>query len=117
MSGHLFVGDVYARFIPAAPCHSGFQIVRHDDLRHSFEEFKSAQVRADPVGQVLCPCDVGKGVVAGAEYVYEQLRLPDFAGCRILNRDCGSGVIDEQLLAGPVLLSKNNFLLLSPALI
>ena len=65
---HLLVGEIDARLIAAAPCHSGFQIVRDHDLRHAAEEFKRAHVRADPVGQALCPGCFGERVVAGAEH-------------------------------------------------
>jgi hypothetical protein len=115
--GHFFVCDVDAWFVPAAACDSGLQIVRDHDLRQSLEEFKRAEVRADPVLQILRPRDVGERVVAGSEHGHEELCLPDFARRRILNRDCGARVIDEQLFARPVLLPQNDFLLLSPALV
>lgn len=33
---------------------------------------------ADPIGQLLCPGGFSKGVVGGAEYGNEELRMTDF---------------------------------------
>ena len=70
---------------------------------------------ANPVAEPLRPGGLGKGVVAGAEHADEQLCLADLAGGGVLHRDGLPGVVNEQFLAGPVLLAQHHLLFSEPA--
>lgn len=69
---------------------------------------KTAGVRAQPVGQFLRPGGLGKGVAGRAEDGDEDLGLTDFTGLSVDDGRGLSGVIDEQLFAGTVLLAHDN---------
>lgn|SRR5690606_28563521 len=69
---------------------------------------------AEPVDQLLRPVGFGIGVIARAEHGHENLRLPAFSRLPIYHRDCLPGIVDEQLLCGPVPLSHHRLELLGP---
>lgn len=65
-------------------------------------------VGGDPVGQLLIRCRLGVCLAARAEDGHEELGLPDLAGRRIGDRDGLAGEVDEQPLAGAVLLAHDD---------
>ena len=77
-------------------------------------EREGADVRRRPVGQGLGPCRLGEGVARGAEHGHEDLRLPHLAGLAVDHRHRLPGVLDEQLLAGAVLLPHHQVELRGP---
>jgi hypothetical protein len=68
----------------------------------------------DPVGETLTPGGFGIGVIAGAEHRDEDGGGAHFAGGRVVNRDRVAGVVDEEFLAGAMLVAKHNVLSLEP---
>jgi hypothetical protein len=72
------------------------------------EELEGPDVGADPAGQVLALGGLGKGVAAGAQHGDKDRRLAYFARLWVYERDGVAGIIDEQLLASPVLLAQHH---------
>src|SRR4051794_343816 len=68
----------------------------------------------DPVGEALRPGGLGIGVAARAEHRDEDRRGAHFAGGRVVDRDRVAGVIDEELLAGAMLVAEHDVLSLEP---
>ena len=81
------------------------QIVGDHELRAPAHELEGADVRRRPVRQGLRPRRLGEGVARGPEHGHEDLRLPLLAGLAVDHRHRLPGVVDEQLLAGAVLLA------------
>ncbi len=71
-------------------------------------------VGGDPMGQLLGWQRLRVRVVAGTQDRHEQLGLPHLPGRRIGDRDGLAGEVDEQLLAGPVLLAHDEVELTRP---
>jgi hypothetical protein len=61
-------------------------------------------MRANPIGQRLRPGGLGVGVVRRAKDGDEDLGWPHLASLAILDRHGLARIIDEEFLAGPVLL-------------
>jgi len=80
------------------------QVIRHHDFRRAAEELERAQMRTDPVTQILPGRGFREGIAAGAQHGHEDGGRVHFAALRIVDRDRGAGVVDEHLLAGAVLL-------------
>ena len=59
----------------------------------------------DPVFQSLTPSGFGIGVVAGFEHRHKQRGLPHGTALRVVDRNRGPCKINEELLAGRVLLA------------
>ena len=73
-----------------------------------------ARRSADPIGEALRPGGFGIGVAAGAEHRDEHGRRAHFTGGWVVNRDRVTGVVDEQLLAGAMLVAEHDVLTLQP---
>jgi hypothetical protein len=71
-------------------------------------------VGADPVGQALRPRGFGEGVVAGAKHGHQHGGLADLACAGVVDRNRVAGIVDEELLAGPVLVTQDDVLPLEP---
>ena len=71
-------------------------------------------MRRRPVRQGLRPRRLGEGVARGAEHGHEDLRLPLPAGLAVNHRHRLPVVVDEQLLAGAVLLAHHQVELRGP---
>jgi hypothetical protein len=99
------VSGVDVRFIPAGLADPCLEIVRDKDLRHPLEELEGMHMRSDPGGQILGGGGFSEGIAAGSEGGDKDLSLGDLTRCRINDGDCLAGIIHEELLAGPVLLS------------
>ena len=69
---------------------------------------------ADPVGEALRPGGFRVGVTAGPEHRDEDSSGTRFAGGRVLNRDRVAGVVNEQLLAGAMLVAEHDVLTFQP---
>ena len=67
-----------------------------------------------PLLQRLPPTRFGIGVVGGAQYANEYLRLAHFAMLRIVHRHGAAAVIHKTLLAEPMSLTHRAFLASSP---
>ena len=102
--GHHAIAAVDLRVVERGLVDPGLQIVGHDQARHAAEEAEHADMRADPVRQCLGPGRLGIGEVRGAEHGDEDLRLADLAGVRIDDGDLLAGVVDEDLVAGDMIL-------------
>ncbi|MNQ75957.1 hypothetical protein D3C85_907730 [compost metagenome] len=108
MFGQVAVAGVDVRLVAMRFAHRTAQVVRHHDLRDPVEEGEAAGVRAQPVRQLLRPGSLGEGVAGGTEHRDEHLRLADLAAVTVDHRHRLPGVVDEQLLAGAVLLAHHH---------
>jgi hypothetical protein len=114
---HLLVSRVQIRIVAAGPGDAGLRVIGNDQPGHAAEELEGAHVGGEPVDQLLVGCGFGIRVGTGAEHRDEKMRLPDVAAGAAVNRDGGPGPVDEHLLASFVLLTQNNVLRLTPALV
>lgn len=60
---------------------------------------------ADPAGQPLAPVCFGIGQVRGTEHGDERLRPANFAGRPVDDLQCSAGVVNEQPIAGDMVLA------------
>ena len=90
------------------------QIVGDHQLGAPADELEGADVRRRPVLQGLRPRRLGEGVARGPEDGHEDLRLPHPAGLAVDHRHRLPGVVDEQLLAGAVVLAHHQVELPGP---
>ena len=81
------------------------QVVRDYELGTTTVELEGSYVRGRPVRQGLRPGRFGEGVARSAEHGHEDLRLTHLAGLGVDHRHRLPGVVDEQFLAGAVLLA------------
>src|SRR5690606_13902251 len=82
----------------------GLEIVRYDDLGHAAEELEGAAVGGDPVRQRLRVGSLGVGVATGPQHGDEDLGRARFARGGVDDLDGLPGIVDEELLAGAMLL-------------
>jgi hypothetical protein len=104
MRRHGAVGPVDLRVVERGLFDGALQIVGDDEPRQAAAEPEQAHMRADPVRQPLRPAGLRIGVVRSTEHGDEDLGRPHLAGDRIDDGDLLAGVIDEQLVAGDVVL-------------
>ena len=81
----------------------------------SIEKLEGSLMRTDPVPQILAGGGFREGIAAGAQHGHEYRRGVHFASLRVVNRDRGSGVIDEHFLAGAVFLPQYQVELFQPS--
>ena len=105
MLSELQISGVDIRLIPARLADSCFEIIRDKNLRHPLKELEGMHMRSDPGGQILGGRGFSEGIAAGSEGGDKDLSLGDLTRCRINDGDRLTGIIHEELLAGPVLLS------------
>src|SRR5271166_2809247 len=80
-------------------------IIGNQQLRRAAEKAEHAHMRAGPVRQGLRPGRLGVGEVRGAKHADENLRLADLSRRRIGDPDPLARIVDERLLAGPLMLA------------
>jgi hypothetical protein len=115
MGGHGVVSGVDVRLVPARLGDPAFKVVGNEDLRNATHERERPNVGADPVRQGLRPRRLGVRVVRGAHHRHEDLRVEeDLPRAAVHNRYRLAGVVDEQFLAGPVILSHHQIDLARP---
>ena len=102
---HLAVAAVDLGIVERGLVDAALQVVRDDELGHAAMEAEHAHMGFDPIRQGLGPGRFGIGQVGGAEYGDEDLGVADLAGERIDDRQLLAGVIDEDLVAGDVMLA------------
>ena len=81
------------------------EIVRNHQLRDAVKEPQRPHVRGAPVRERLGPGGLGEGVVRRPEHGDEDLCFAQLPGGALDDGHALSGVVDEQLLAGAVLLA------------
>ena len=101
---HLAVCGIEIRLVITRVLHAGFAVIRNQDLGHAAEELEGPDMRADPVAQILPQRDLGEGVVAGPQHGHEHSAWLAFLGLRIVDRNCGAGIVHEHLFASAVFL-------------
>ena len=69
---------------------------------------------AQPVRQRLAAGRLGEGVVRSTQHRHEDLRRPELAGAGVDHRHGLAGIVDKQLLAGPVVLAHRALQCLAP---
>src|SRR5690606_3895560 len=96
------------RFVVAGTLHTALQVVRHDGTGHTAEEFDHARMGADPLRQLLAAARLRVREVARSQDPDEDLRLEEYlAGGAVDDRDRLTREVDEDLLAGLVLLAQH----------
>src|SRR5690606_12642809 len=93
---------------------AALKVVDDDAFRNAADVGEGALMRADPVRQRLRPSRFGERVARGAEHGDEDFRFLDLAGAPIDDRRLLSGVVDEQRLAGAVVLPHDHIDLARP---
>ncbi|CAE6937250.1 hypothetical protein R69927_07488 [Paraburkholderia domus] len=114
---HLLVSRVDLRLVEVRFVHARPKIVGHQHLAQTFIKCEGAHVRADPVGQLLRPRELGKRVAGNTKRRDEQLGLADFSRVRIDDAELLARVVHEQLLARHMRLSQRDRQPLCPFLI
>jgi len=115
MRGHLLICPIDSRLIAASFSHTGLQIIGDDDLGHAVQKLEGAHVGADPVGQPLRPSRLRVGIAAGPQHGDEDLCRHHLARRGVMYGNGVAGVVDKQLLAGPVFMSQSDFLCPQPS--
>ena len=105
MRGHLAVAAVDLGIVERRLLDAGFEVVGDEQARHAAQMAEHAHVRLDPVLQRLRPGRLRVGVAGSAHHADEDLRFPHLAAVRVHDRDLLAGVVDEQLVAGHVMLA------------
>ena len=100
MPRHVGVGPVDHRLVERGPGDAGLQIVADRLSRGAAEIGEGADMRGDPVRQLLAPHRLGVGEAGGAEHGDKDLHRHDLAGIGVDHLAGAAGEIDEQLLAG-----------------
>ena len=108
------IGRIQVRLVAMGAADSRAQVVWDHELGTTAVELEGSYVRGRPVRQGLRPGGLGEGVARGAEHGHEDLRLTLLAGLGVDHRHRLPGVVDEQLLAGAVLLAHHQVELSSP---
>jgi hypothetical protein len=111
---HVLVGGIKIGLVEAGLCHAALQIVGDYELGYSTKEGKGPHVGADPVGKRLAPGGLGVGIAAGAKDSDEDLGVADLPGDGINHRGGLPGIVNEELLSGPVLLAHDEIEFLTP---
>jgi hypothetical protein len=88
--------------------------LKHHGRRHSAKELQCLHVRGKPVSERLGARGANVGVVRAAQHGNENLCRGTLAAVTIDNRNGLPRVVDEDLLARRVILSKHQFLATSP---
>jgi hypothetical protein len=91
--------------VPAREADPGLELIRDDRPRHPAQERQEALVAPEPVGQLLGAGGFRVGVVAGPQDADEQFDRADRTGHGIDEVGVLPGVVDEDLLSGPMLLA------------
>ncbi len=105
MFGHHPVRAVELGIVERCLVDPALEVVGHDEAGDAAEETEQADMRADPVGQRLGPGRLGVGQARRAEHRHEDLGLAHDAGGRIDDPDLLAGVVDEDLVAGGMVLA------------
>ena len=96
--------------------HPRAEVVAHDDLRAAPEGLEGMDVGGHPVQQLLGAHRLGVEKARGAERGDEQLGIEELlAAPLVVDRDPASGEVDEELLAGLVLLAHDAVDVAAPA--
>jgi hypothetical protein len=105
VGGHLLVRGVEVGLVAVGLGDARTEVVGHDDAGTAADRLEGVDVPPDPVGQRLGGEGLGIRVARGAQDGHEQLRPPHLAGGGIDDGQGLAGEVDEELLAGAVLLA------------
>jgi len=115
VSGHLLVGGVDVGFVAVRPFDATAQIVGHQDLGTTPEEFEGLNVRTDPLFELLASGGDGEGIAARTEDRDEELGLETHREIAlVIDRNRETRVVDEELLCGLVVLAHDDVAVTSP---
>src|SRR5690606_24600313 len=104
-------------FIATGPAHTALEVVRYQQFRHTAKELERPHMAVQPVRQGLTGGGFGIGVIGRPQDGYKDLRRSNLAGGSIHDRHRGAAVVDETLLASPVMLAQGALLGLLPVLV
>ena len=102
MPRHVAIGPVDHRLVKAGLGDPGLEVVADRLTGDTAEISKGADMRGDPIRQLLAPHRLGVGEVRGPEDGDKDLHRDDFAGKTIDHLAGSAGEIDKQFLAGEV---------------
>ena len=105
VAGQLLVGGVGLGVVATGLADGTTQVIGHQEGGDSAKEAQGALVGGYPIREPLAPGGLGKGVAGGAHDRHEDLGLADLTGGAVDHRHRRPAVVDEQLLAGLVLLA------------
>ena len=108
VGGELGVGRRDLGLVAVGLLHAGLQVVGHDELGGAAEVFEGAGVGIEEALRALVRVGAREGVVREAQHGEEEVRLPDLAGLGVCVRQRVAGPVDEQLLAGAVVLAHDH---------
>src|SRR2546427_2385280 len=110
----LAVGRVELGLIAVGRRDAGLEVVGHRDRRDALDVLERVDVRGDPRAQILSFTRLGIRKARRPERGDEDRRLGDRARLRIDDVDAAARVVDEELLAGTVLLAHDEIELTPP---
>ena len=105
MPGQVGIGPIDRRVVKAGLGDAGLEIVADRLPGGAAEIRKGADMRGDPVRQLLAPHRLGVGEARCAQDGDKDLHWDDLAGAAIDDLAGAAGEIDEQLLAGDMRLA------------
>ncbi len=114
VAGEVVIGRVQVRLVAVGVADPRAKVVGDHQLGAPAVELEGAHVRRRPVRQGLRPRRLGEGVARRPEDRHEDLRPPLLAGLAVDHRHRLPGVVDEQLLAGAVVLAHHQVELPGP---
>jgi hypothetical protein len=115
MPRHVGIGPVDHRLVKAGLGDPGLQIVADRLAGGAAEIGEGADMRGDPVRQLLAPGRLGVGEARGAQDGDKNLHRDDLAGATVDDFGGAAGEVDKQLLAGDVGLAHRRFQPARPA--
>jgi hypothetical protein len=104
--GELGVRALQPWLVPAREGDPGLELVRDDGSGHPAQERQEALMAPEPVGQLLGAGGFRVGIVRRPQDADEQFDRADLAGRGIDEVRVLPGVVDEDLLPGPMLLAQ-----------
>ncbi len=108
MGGHLLVGAVEVGLVAVGAGDGARQVVGDHDAGSATKVREGVHVGGDPVAQLLRGGRLGVGVAARPEHGHEELRAGDHPRLCAGDRQPLAGEVDEELLAGLVLLAHDD---------
>jgi hypothetical protein len=106
--GERLIDLVEVGIVEAGSRHCRLGVINHGDPGQYAKELEGADVSGDPVQQLLRGQRLGVHVVAGTERGDEELGLRGHAADRVDDGDGAAGEVDEELLAGAMLLAHDH---------
>jgi hypothetical protein len=86
-------------------------------LRHSLEELESVDVGLNPGREILREGGLREGIIAGPQGGHEDVGRVDLSGLGIGDLQGLAGIVNGELLSGPIFLAQARIELFSPLMV